>query len=328
MSNDELAAKLASVRTKSTAHMETGERASCIGTMLDDLEQLARSDGCIAAAWAIEIMPVLVEQLAPDANCGGPISAEWMSRISPETIKAAERLERWRRCRAEMRENCHEYAMNRMLQVQDETALIDWAVARLAADRAELERDKSIRESVAGMVDICLSDEADEQERDMAASTILEAVRPSMLAELANRSDRAERRPLPNAVKQTTPMAIHETVEASLVHVLLDEMGVGSTACGGEGDAEVRVNVYERLRMAMRMLADQEAERRRSGMWQDRPSRDGWYWIEGHIGPWCVGLFEGGWWLTRGGTCGGLLGGRRVFPIAGPPELPSKGGAS
>lgn len=86
MSNDKLAAKLASVRTKSTAHMETDERASCIGTMLDDLKQLARNDGCIAAAWAIEILPVLVEQLAPAANCGGPISAERMSGISPEAI--------------------------------------------------------------------------------------------------------------------------------------------------------------------------------------------------------------------------------------------------
>lgn len=66
-------------------------------------------------------------------------------------------------------------------------------LSRLATDRAERDRDKSIRESVMDMVDICLSDDADEQERDMAASTILEAVRPSMLAELANRSDRAER---------------------------------------------------------------------------------------------------------------------------------------
>lgn len=54
----------------------------------------------------------------------------------------------------------------------------------------------------------------------------------------------------------------------------------------------------------------------------------GWCWIEGHIGPWCVGRFEGRWWLTRGGTCGGLLAGRRVFPIASPPGLLSKGGAS
>lgn len=60
-------------------------------------------------------------------------------------------------------------------------------------------------------------------------------------------------------------------------------------------------------------------------VWQDEPSGDGWYWIEGHIGPWCVGLFEGRWWLTRGGTCGGRLNGRQVCPIPAPPPLPKRG---
>lgn len=91
--------------------------------------------------------------------------------------------------------DCEAYCrgVNREIQ-RDVVELVAKSLSsRLAADRAERERDKSIRESVMDMVDICLSDDADEQERDMAASTILEAVRPSMLAEIANRSDRAER---------------------------------------------------------------------------------------------------------------------------------------
>lgn len=61
--SEELVAKLATIATRSTAHMETDERAACIGTMLSDLEQLATLDGCIAAAWSIEILPALVELL-------------------------------------------------------------------------------------------------------------------------------------------------------------------------------------------------------------------------------------------------------------------------
>ncbi len=38
------------------------------------------------------------------------------------------------------------------------------------------------------------------------------------------------------------------------VNEFLDDIGVPSTASGGEGDAEVKVNIYERLRMARRLL--------------------------------------------------------------------------
>lgn len=36
------------------------ERAKSISVMLSDLEMLARRDGCIAAAWAMEMIEVLV----------------------------------------------------------------------------------------------------------------------------------------------------------------------------------------------------------------------------------------------------------------------------
>lgn len=45
-----------------------------------------------------------------------------------------------------------------------------------------------------------------------------------------------------------------EKVEVVFVNELLDDLGVPSTAVGGEGDAEVKVNIYERLRMARRLF--------------------------------------------------------------------------
>lgn len=40
--------------TSSTAHMSHGERLDGVCQMLSDLERLAKEDGCIAAAWALE----------------------------------------------------------------------------------------------------------------------------------------------------------------------------------------------------------------------------------------------------------------------------------
>jgi hypothetical protein len=48
--------------TKSTAHMSHGERLDGVCQMLMDLEQLARQDGCIAAAWALEKLIAVAEQ--------------------------------------------------------------------------------------------------------------------------------------------------------------------------------------------------------------------------------------------------------------------------
>jgi hypothetical protein len=46
--------KLAATPTRSTVYMTMEERARGIQTMLDDLDKLAKDDGCIAAAWAAE----------------------------------------------------------------------------------------------------------------------------------------------------------------------------------------------------------------------------------------------------------------------------------
>lgn len=50
--------------TKSTAHMSHGERLDGIQQMLADLERLARQDGCIAAAWALEKLIAVAPRLA------------------------------------------------------------------------------------------------------------------------------------------------------------------------------------------------------------------------------------------------------------------------
>ena len=46
--------KLAKTQTQSTQHMAEQERADGILQMLRDLNRLARENGCIAAAWALE----------------------------------------------------------------------------------------------------------------------------------------------------------------------------------------------------------------------------------------------------------------------------------
>jgi len=49
-----VAHQLAKMPTRSTAHMVDWEREEGIQQMLADLQELARRDGCIAAAWAVE----------------------------------------------------------------------------------------------------------------------------------------------------------------------------------------------------------------------------------------------------------------------------------
>ena len=50
------AERLAKSPTKSTAHMAMSERTDGIRQMLLDLYKLADRDGCIAAAWAYEVL--------------------------------------------------------------------------------------------------------------------------------------------------------------------------------------------------------------------------------------------------------------------------------
>lgn len=50
------ARRIAQRPTKSTAHMNEPERRSGIFQMLADLDQLAKRDGCVAAAWALEYL--------------------------------------------------------------------------------------------------------------------------------------------------------------------------------------------------------------------------------------------------------------------------------
>lgn len=56
---DLLVYKLAKVPCKSTRHMPASERESGIRQMLDELDSLAAIDGCVAAAWASEIIEAL-----------------------------------------------------------------------------------------------------------------------------------------------------------------------------------------------------------------------------------------------------------------------------
>lgn len=50
------AERLAYYPTKSTAHMSHEERVDGIAQMLADLDCMAKNDGCIAAAWALEFV--------------------------------------------------------------------------------------------------------------------------------------------------------------------------------------------------------------------------------------------------------------------------------
>lgn len=59
--NRAAADQLSLIDIKSTRHMEHDERADGIEVMLDDLHLLATRDGCIAAAWAWEILTTMAK---------------------------------------------------------------------------------------------------------------------------------------------------------------------------------------------------------------------------------------------------------------------------
>jgi hypothetical protein len=56
--------RLGHLKTKSTKHMGTDERSAACEQMLLDLDMLARRDGCIAAAWALEWIVEATERLS------------------------------------------------------------------------------------------------------------------------------------------------------------------------------------------------------------------------------------------------------------------------
>lgn len=53
---EQVAARLATVPIRSTVGMCEQERLDGTKQMLDDLGALAENDGCIAAAWALEVL--------------------------------------------------------------------------------------------------------------------------------------------------------------------------------------------------------------------------------------------------------------------------------
>lgn len=59
--------KLAFVVTPSTEHMSFSERRAGISQMLNDLAKLATDDGCIAAAWALEVIETVVSDELEEA---------------------------------------------------------------------------------------------------------------------------------------------------------------------------------------------------------------------------------------------------------------------
>lgn len=67
-----LAERLSHVATPSTKHMDREERRDGIEVMLSDLNQLARRDGCIAAAWALEMLGILSGTPAPVVTATSP----------------------------------------------------------------------------------------------------------------------------------------------------------------------------------------------------------------------------------------------------------------
>ena len=54
--NSNMIMKLAEVPIKSTASMSDQDRISGTACMIADLKMLADKDGCIAAAWALEVL--------------------------------------------------------------------------------------------------------------------------------------------------------------------------------------------------------------------------------------------------------------------------------
>ena len=59
---EDIAQTLAKMPTASTRDMHMADRCNGIHQMLCDLNQLARKDGCIAAAWALEFVEMVAEQ--------------------------------------------------------------------------------------------------------------------------------------------------------------------------------------------------------------------------------------------------------------------------
>lgn len=72
----QLAEALATVPAPSTKHMEREEREQSVWQMLADLWRLAKSDGCIAAAWALEILGELAAMTPEEAAKPRPITPE------------------------------------------------------------------------------------------------------------------------------------------------------------------------------------------------------------------------------------------------------------
>jgi len=59
MSDTQLVEYLVDNRPPNYDYMGREEYAAGVGTMLDDLDRLARQDGCIAAAWALDAIRAL-----------------------------------------------------------------------------------------------------------------------------------------------------------------------------------------------------------------------------------------------------------------------------
>jgi hypothetical protein len=59
---EKLVEVLSRVSTESTHYMTVEERSYGIAVMLGDLNRLAREDGCIAAAWALEMIDKLASE--------------------------------------------------------------------------------------------------------------------------------------------------------------------------------------------------------------------------------------------------------------------------
>lgn len=62
MTLEDIAEILAKMPTASTKAMHIVDRFNGIDQMLKDLQELAKSDGCIAAAWAFEFVSMIAEQ--------------------------------------------------------------------------------------------------------------------------------------------------------------------------------------------------------------------------------------------------------------------------
>lgn len=87
---DLAAIRLARFPTRSTAHMDQFERADGITQMIADLDQLAKADGCIAAAWAAEFVRTISDKLShvlanPDIDYGRLL--DWLNDSRREGLR-------------------------------------------------------------------------------------------------------------------------------------------------------------------------------------------------------------------------------------------------